>query len=77
MLTELKGDHWRRVRNTLSPTFSTHKMKMMFPLMNESVDVMLKRLAKVADSGESFNIYKWVAWHICIVLTFVIVFVFG
>ena len=28
--------------------------------MNESVDVMLKRLAKVAESGESFNIYRLV-----------------
>ena len=34
MLSVVEGDEWKRIRNTLTPTFSAHKMKQMVPLMN-------------------------------------------
>ena len=58
MLTSAKGATWKRIRNTLSPTFSAHKMKLMVPLMNEACDVLLKKITEVADTGKSFDIVR-------------------
>ena len=58
MLSVAKGGTWKRIRNTLSPTFSAHKMKLMVPLMNEACDLLLKKISEVADSGKSFNIVR-------------------
>ncbi|EDO38297.1 predicted protein, partial [Nematostella vectensis] len=58
MLTVARGKTWHRVRTTVSPIFSTHKMKMMLPLMNSSCDVMMTKLQQAAESGESFNMHK-------------------
>ena len=58
MLQVVEGETWSRIHGILSPTFSAHKMKMMTPLMNESIDKMMNKLAQVAESGESFDIFK-------------------
>ncbi|XP_024868646.1 cytochrome P450 9e2-like, partial [Temnothorax curvispinosus] len=34
-ITSLRGDRWREMRNTLSPSFTASKMKFMFNLMSE------------------------------------------
>ena len=60
MLTALSGNRWRHVRNTLSPTFSGHKMKLMLPLINEACAVLEKKLETTADSGESVKISTYV-----------------
>ncbi|XP_071504349.1 cytochrome P450 3A13-like [Diadema antillarum] len=41
MLTMLTGDHWRDVRNLISPTFSAAKMKKMSDLVNECCDTLV------------------------------------
>ncbi|EDO33559.1 predicted protein [Nematostella vectensis] len=59
MMTSAKYEKWHRIRNTLSPAFSAHKMKLMVPLINSSCDVLINKLTKVAESGESFFTHKF------------------
>lgn len=51
-LLEAKDDTWKRIRSTLTPTFSAGKMKLMLPLIEKSCDTLMEKLEKVADSGE-------------------------
>ena len=47
-----KDETWKRIRNTLTPTFSAGKMKLMVPLIEKSCDTLMDKLEKIADSGE-------------------------
>ena len=58
MLNLVEGEDWRRIRNTLSPTFSAHKMKQMLPLMNSACDTLMKKLEEISRAGESFDVVK-------------------
>ncbi|KAF2897108.1 hypothetical protein ILUMI_09068 [Ignelater luminosus] len=62
-LTALKGDQWREMRATLSPSFTSSKMKMMFGLMCECaqqfVDHFLKKNEETVslEMKETFSRY--------------------
>ena len=43
----ISGEQWKRVRNTLSPSFSSSKMKEMFGIIDGCVDATLNRLSKM------------------------------
>ena len=47
-----KDDQWKRVRTTLSPTFSATKLKEVIPLMEEASDVLTGKLTEAAETGE-------------------------
>lgn len=49
-----RDETWKRIRNTLTPTFSAGKLKLMVPLMEKSCDTLVEKLEKIADTGE-----KW------------------
>ena len=51
-LLDTKDETWKRIRSTLTPTFSAGKMKLMLPLIEKSCDTLMEKLEKVADSGE-------------------------
>ena len=55
-LLDTRDETWKRIRTTLTPTFSAGKMKLMVPLMEKSCDTLLEKLEEIADSGEYI---KW------------------
>ena len=60
MLTAATGETWHRIRTTLTPTFSGHKMKVMVPLLTKSCDVLIKKLDDAEKNQKSIDIYKYV-----------------
>ena len=58
MLSLAEGEDWRRIRNTLSPTFSAHKMKQMVPLMNSACDTLMTKMEEFSRTEESFDVMK-------------------
>ncbi|XP_026324875.1 cytochrome P450 9e2-like [Hyposmocoma kahamanoa] len=51
-LVSLKGHEWKDMRSTLSPAFTSSKMKMMLPLMVEVGDRMIVSLKKKIKESE-------------------------
>ncbi|XP_076996608.1 cytochrome P450 3A12-like isoform X2 [Tamandua tetradactyla] len=47
-----EGEHWKRLRTVLSPTFTSGKLKEMFPIIGQYGDVLVKNLRKEAERGE-------------------------
>ncbi|XP_065909836.1 cytochrome P450 3A24-like isoform X2 [Dysidea avara] len=58
-LLTTKGDHWRRSRKILSPTFSTLKLKIMAPIMQDCSDHMMQRFTESCDSGIAVDVFSW------------------
>ena len=53
-----KGARWRRIRGLTTPTFSAKKMKMMSPLVHQSIDKLINRLEQRLQEDKEFDIYK-------------------
>ena len=51
-----KDDQWKRIRTTLSPTFSAMKLKEVIPIMEEAADILAGKLTEAANSGENLQI---------------------
>lgn len=48
-----RGSKWRSLRNHLSPTFTSGKMKMMFHLVQEKAEMLVEQMDKnISDKGE-------------------------
>ena len=58
LVSVVKGEKWRHIRNTLSPSFSALKMKRMVPLMNQACDTFMTKLEKVTNREESIDIHE-------------------
>ncbi|XP_050323272.1 cytochrome P450 9b2 [Bactrocera neohumeralis] len=56
MLTVMKDQRWKNMRNTLSPIFTAAKMRAMFSLMNECLNECLGRLRDATKGGKSHDI---------------------
>ena len=55
----LHGDQWRRVRRILTPTFSSKKLRMMSPLIQESCERLKNKMAAVSDTNSSIDVWEW------------------
>lgn len=55
-LTALKGEEWRRARNTITPSFTSGKMKVMLSLMDECALTLTNIFDQKAQSGENVDI---------------------
>lgn len=51
----LQGQKWKEMRMKLAPTFTSGKIKAMFPLMTECVDNFDEHLQIIAESNEIFD----------------------
>lgn len=49
------GQKWKDMRSKLVPTFTSGKMKAMFPLILECAEEFDKHLEKMADANEIFE----------------------
>ncbi|XP_043835124.1 cytochrome P450 3A24-like [Dromiciops gliroides] len=47
-----QDDQWKRIRTVLSPTFTSGKLKEMFPIINHYGDVLVKNMHKEADKSK-------------------------
>ncbi|UJR29508.1 hypothetical protein I4U23_010725 [Adineta vaga] len=51
------GSTWRRQRLIVNPTFSLNKMKLMLPIVNQCIDILMNKLSILYENNEEFNIY--------------------
>ncbi|XP_064540304.1 cytochrome P450 9b2-like [Drosophila montana] len=60
MLSVMKDQRWKHMRNTLTPVFTAAKMRSMFGLMNDSFAECMEHLDKMAETavkpGEGFEL---------------------
>lgn len=54
-LTVISGDHWKNVRSTISPAFTSGKLKQMVPLINECSENLLDVFNEKADKKQKFD----------------------
>ena len=50
-----RDENWKRIRSTLTPTFSTAKLKQLTELMEESADTLENKMKEVADTGKGIK----------------------
>lgn len=48
----INGQEWKDLRAKLSPTFTSGRMKMMFPILDQTADVMIDYLMPFAERQE-------------------------
>ena len=56
MLSIVNGDRWKKLRATMSPTFSSGKMKHMFEIVHEQAKNFVVHCEKFYDKKEKFDI---------------------
>ena len=47
-----RDDKWRRVRNTLTPTFTASKLKQIVPIIEEASNTLVTKMQKFSETGK-------------------------
>lgn len=47
-----RDDKWRRVRNTLTPTFTASKLKKIVPIIEEASNTLVTKMQKFSETGK-------------------------
>ncbi|XP_074056018.1 cytochrome P450 3A24-like [Macrotis lagotis] len=55
-VTIARDDHWKRIRTVLSPTFTSGKLKEMFPIINQYGDVLVKNMQKNTEKNKTVTV---------------------
>ncbi|XP_053521314.1 cytochrome P450 3A12 [Artibeus jamaicensis] len=55
-ITVAEDENWKRIRTLLSPTFTSGKLKEMFPIIGQYGDVLVRNLRKEAEKGKPINL---------------------
>ncbi|XP_057603482.1 cytochrome P450 3A29 [Hippopotamus amphibius kiboko] len=50
-----EDEQWKRIRTLLSPTFTSGKLKEMFPIIGQIGNVLVRNLRKEAEKGKPIN----------------------
>lgn len=58
MVLHQQNEEWKHTRSTLSPMFTTAKLKSMVPKMTKTTDNVCKLLLEKIKSGKSVNLYQ-------------------
>uniref|UniRef100_A0A2C9K183 Cytochrome P450 n=1 Tax=Biomphalaria glabrata TaxID=6526 RepID=A0A2C9K183_BIOGL len=56
ILLNLKGEHWKRVRAIVSPTFTSGRIKKMAPHVERNVKNLLEYLRQKQETGEEIEL---------------------
>jgi cytochrome P450 len=59
-IVTLTGDHWKDVRNGVTPVFSSGKIKQISEIVKEKNDIFLNNMSTEATRGQVFDIYNYV-----------------
>lgn len=52
------GDQWKKSRSSLTPAFSSGKLRQMFPTINKCVDHLVSNTNEKCEIGEPFDAYN-------------------
>ncbi|XP_013394381.1 cytochrome P450 3A41 [Lingula anatina] len=55
----VKGEYWKQMRSTMTPTFSSGKLRHMEKMINKCAETLVSNLTKKAKAGESFDNNIW------------------
>ncbi|KAG7155223.1 Cytochrome P450 6k1-like 2 [Homarus americanus] len=58
MLTTINGDHWKGIRSVVSPTFSSGRMKGIFPLVALKADALVDYIHRQIKSHSALPLQK-------------------
>jgi cytochrome P450 len=56
-LLSASGAKWHRQRQVINPTFSSAKLKLMTPMVQECIEAFMKKLSEKCEEQQEFNIY--------------------